>query len=343
MPADPFQGAQRVLGGGRDRGQVLVPGVERLPGGEGGPGAAGGQRGAVPAGDFLGQQRAEHLGRVPPLRFGGGQHLGGDAAHVRQPHPAQQLLQPGVQRRRGRGGGGHRLLRAAGREVQVVDGQVDVVAEARRGCGRLRRPGWPRPAPRGTAGRRAARPRSEHLRAGGQGAGGSPRSPRWSARRPGAGGAVSSGLPPARRAAPTRRCPGPGCAARRPGTVWPAAAQAWWARMAARSPSANRPAAAAWPERPVHRAGAVQGGQLHRLGHLGPHPGGARCGGLGQPQPGAVPDRQELRLGRRSAPSACGPARRAARAGSARRRPAGCPAWSPGAGPPRPGRPARHG
>ena len=27
----------------------------------------------------------------------------------------------------------------------------------------------------------------------------------------------------------------------------PSAAEAWWARIAARSPSANRPAAAAWP------------------------------------------------------------------------------------------------
>jgi hypothetical protein len=97
VPADPFQGAQCLLGGGRDGGQALVPGVEGLPGGEGGAGAAGGQRGAVPAGDFLGQQGAEHLGGVPALRFGDSEHVGCDAAHVRQPHPPQQLFQPGVQ------------------------------------------------------------------------------------------------------------------------------------------------------------------------------------------------------------------------------------------------------
>jgi hypothetical protein len=51
---------------------------------------AGGQRGAVLADDLLGQQGAEHFGGVPPLRLGDGQHLGGNAAHVRQPHPPQQ-------------------------------------------------------------------------------------------------------------------------------------------------------------------------------------------------------------------------------------------------------------
>ena len=110
VPADPFQGPQRGLGGGRDRGQVLVPGVERLPGREGGPGAAGGQRRAVPSGDFLGEQGAQDLGGVPPLGLGRGDDLGRDAAHVGQPHAAQQLLQPVVERRRGRGGGGHRVL-----------------------------------------------------------------------------------------------------------------------------------------------------------------------------------------------------------------------------------------
>ena len=64
--------------------------------------------------EALGQQRAEHLGGVPPLGLGDRQHLGGDAAHVRQPHPAQQLFEPGVDRRRGRDGGGHRRLLAAG-------------------------------------------------------------------------------------------------------------------------------------------------------------------------------------------------------------------------------------
>ena len=67
------------------------------------------------------EQGPQDLGGVPPLGLGRGQDLGGDAAHVRQPHPAQQLLQPGVQRRRGRGGGGHRSLLTGVGEVEVVD------------------------------------------------------------------------------------------------------------------------------------------------------------------------------------------------------------------------------
>ena len=110
VPADPFQGPQRGLGGGRDRGQPLVPGVERLPGRERGPRPAGGQGGAVAPGDFLGEQGPQDLGGVPPLGFGRGDDLGRDAAHVGQPHAAQQLLQAVVQRRRGRGRGGHRAL-----------------------------------------------------------------------------------------------------------------------------------------------------------------------------------------------------------------------------------------
>jgi hypothetical protein len=39
VPADPFQRAQRCLGGGGDGGQVIIPGAEGLPGREGGPGA----------------------------------------------------------------------------------------------------------------------------------------------------------------------------------------------------------------------------------------------------------------------------------------------------------------
>ena len=109
-PADPFQGAQRLLGGGRDRGRPRrCPGVEGLPGGERRRGPAGGQRGAFPAGGLLGQQRPQHLGRFPALRLGGGDHLGGVAADVRQPQPAQQRLQVVGQRRRRRHPGcGHR-------------------------------------------------------------------------------------------------------------------------------------------------------------------------------------------------------------------------------------------
>ena len=131
----PGCAARAWVGGGTDDSR-LVPGVEGLPGGERGPGAAGGQRGPVPAGDFLGQQRAEHLGGVPPLGLGGGEHLRGGAAHVRQPHPAQQPFQALVQRRRGRCRGGHRALPAAGGEVEVVDREADLSGIQRcRRCG----------------------------------------------------------------------------------------------------------------------------------------------------------------------------------------------------------------
>ena len=65
VPGDPFQGPQRGLGRGRDRGQPLVPGVERLPGRERGSRAAGGKGRLVAPGDFLGEQGAQDLGRVP--------------------------------------------------------------------------------------------------------------------------------------------------------------------------------------------------------------------------------------------------------------------------------------
>ncbi len=64
----------------------------------------------VAAGDFLREQGPQDLGRVPPLGLGRGDDLGGDAPHVGQPHAAQQLLQPVVEGRRGRGGGGHGVL-----------------------------------------------------------------------------------------------------------------------------------------------------------------------------------------------------------------------------------------
>jgi len=64
-------------------------------------GPVGDQRGTVPAGDFLGEQHPQHLGGAPALSFGSGQHVGGGAADVWQPHPAQQCFQRGVQRGRG--------------------------------------------------------------------------------------------------------------------------------------------------------------------------------------------------------------------------------------------------
>ena len=64
----------------------------------------------VPPGDLFGEQGPQDFGGVPPLGFGRGDDLGRGPAHVGQPHAAQQLLQAGVQRRRGRGRGGHRAL-----------------------------------------------------------------------------------------------------------------------------------------------------------------------------------------------------------------------------------------
>ena len=88
-PVHPFQGAQRLLGGGRDGRQFGVPGGEGLAGGEPGPGPAGGQRGSVSSGNLLDQKRFEHLGGIPALRFGGGQQLRSRVADIGQPHPPQ--------------------------------------------------------------------------------------------------------------------------------------------------------------------------------------------------------------------------------------------------------------
>ena len=154
LPAvDPFQGAQRRLGRGRDRGRGLVPGVEGLAGREPGRGPAGGQRGAVPAGDLLGEQGPEDLGGFPALRLGGGEHLGGGAADVRQPQPAQQRLQLGGQRRRGRSRPPARLCGGGrpGPARGAIGVRRAVVAEPRptRWCpgpgSGPRRPGRPRP------------------------------------------------------------------------------------------------------------------------------------------------------------------------------------------------------
>ena len=48
--------------------------------------------------DFFGEQHAQHLGVLPPLRGRGGDHLGRGSADVWQPHAAQQLLELGGQR-----------------------------------------------------------------------------------------------------------------------------------------------------------------------------------------------------------------------------------------------------
>ena len=78
-----------------------------LAGGEPGGGAPGGRRRAVPAGQLLGEQRLDHLGGVPALGLGGGQHLGGDPAQVRQAQTAGERLQV-VGQGRCSDGDGHR-------------------------------------------------------------------------------------------------------------------------------------------------------------------------------------------------------------------------------------------
>ena len=100
--------------------------LERLAGGEGGPGAAGGQRGPVPAGDFLGQQGPEDLGGIPPLGLGGGDDLGRDgaacaaAASGAAAGPGRRRAAAGPGRRRSLGAPGWRG------EVEVVDREADV-------------------------------------------------------------------------------------------------------------------------------------------------------------------------------------------------------------------------
>jgi hypothetical protein len=54
------------------------------------------------------------------------------------------------------------------------------------------------------------------------------------------------------------------------------------------------------PQRPVHPGSPLPDGQLHRLGHLRPHPRRARSCRLGQPQPGAAAERQDLVPGSRA-------------------------------------------
>ena len=200
--ADPFQGGQGVLGGLGDGGFLRPPGGEGLPGGEPGGLAAHPPGGGVAAGDFLGEQDAEHLGGLPPLGAGGGEHVGGGFAQVGQPHPADQRVQLGRQRRGG--GAGHRVAPGRGREIEVVDGQADGAAQRGRaaadpgglghlGHGRLQLRAAVLPGP------------AQQLRAGGQGQA-DHRDVLRSQNRVLPGLAVLTGLPPARRAGPSRRC-----------------------------------------------------------------------------------------------------------------------------------------
>ena len=102
--AEPFQGPERVLGGGRDRGGVLVPDVEGLAGRQPGGAAAHPDRGRVAPGRFLDQQHANDFGRVPALRASGREDLRCGLAQVGQPEAAGEAFElVGQRRRRGRG------------------------------------------------------------------------------------------------------------------------------------------------------------------------------------------------------------------------------------------------
>ena len=98
-----------------------------LPAGKLGGLAAHPPGGGVAAGDFLGEQDAQDLGGLPPLGAGGGEHVGGGFAQVGQPHPAQQGVELGRERRCR--GAGHRAL-LAGVVSRDVDGQAEVAARA---------------------------------------------------------------------------------------------------------------------------------------------------------------------------------------------------------------------
>ena len=154
----------------------VVPGVEGLPGREGGPGPPGGQGGAVPAGDFLGEQDPQDLGRFPPLGPGGGEDLGGARRICGSRIRRSSCFEVVGQRRRGRGAGGHRATSwpsergpAAGALGQGLGlaGSCD-----RAGCGpRPGGPGWRPGHARRTGPRTAACPRARSTSAAGCSAG----------------------------------------------------------------------------------------------------------------------------------------------------------------------------
>ncbi len=102
LPAvDPFQGPQRLLGGGGDGGGGRVPGVEGFAGGEPGRFAAGGEHRPAPAGDLFDEQGFDHLDRVPALRFRGRDQFRRQRAGIRHLQLPHQLLHLD---RQGRGG-----------------------------------------------------------------------------------------------------------------------------------------------------------------------------------------------------------------------------------------------
>lgn len=140
-----------------------LPGLERPRGREPRRGPPGRECGTLAAGDPLGEQGVEDLGRFPALGLRGRHDLGGVAADVGQPQPAQQVLQLGGQRRctrrdhhavtpsssagtsllpDGLVGGRRATLRHPYREAVDQDRGVRLLATARQ-AGRAR----PRPVP----------------------------------------------------------------------------------------------------------------------------------------------------------------------------------------------------
>src|SRR5207302_3274879 len=97
--ADPLQGHQPLLGGGRDGGVLPTPAVEGLARGEAGRPAAHAAGGEVATGDLLEEEHPEDLGRVPALGAGGGADLRRGAAHVGPAHAPEEDVELRRQRR----------------------------------------------------------------------------------------------------------------------------------------------------------------------------------------------------------------------------------------------------
>ena len=95
LPAvHPFQGAQRLLGRGRDRGQRRDPRRRRSCRWGTRPRPGGWPARSVPGRRPPRRAGPEDLDRFPALRLRGGDHLGGVPADVGQPQPPQQLPRP---------------------------------------------------------------------------------------------------------------------------------------------------------------------------------------------------------------------------------------------------------
>ena len=92
VAVDPLEGGQRPLCRRRDRADTVSSQVSKvLPVGNPAAVASGVDRGGLSSGELFGEQGADGFGGFPALRLGGGQHVGGVAAHVRQAELAEQL------------------------------------------------------------------------------------------------------------------------------------------------------------------------------------------------------------------------------------------------------------